>query len=263
MLKIIERSWNEFWAYYWRVTDRHRIPGIFEWDEKLVDFIEHVCELSPGAKILDLGCGGGDQAKIFAERGFDIVGIDIAPSLVDFAKKQFRENALKGSFIVGDMRDIKYSVEFDLVVILSGSFGFFDDETNENILVSIKKALKPGGKTFIMTVTRKQGEKHTRTWREIDNGWELGETWFDIETNTYQGTAIIIQKDGTIIKPKVESGYHANEVIRCYTLPEMKRMLKNAGLFYIGSYSSADMSIPAKSPRPGVERNIIVAECKK
>ena len=85
MLEIEEKSWNEFWARYWRIDRRHAIPGIFEWDCQLVDFIEHVCQLSPGQRILDLGCGGGDQAKVFAQRGYRVVGVDIAPSLVECA----------------------------------------------------------------------------------------------------------------------------------------------------------------------------------
>jgi hypothetical protein len=39
----------------------------------------------------------------------------------------------------------------------------------------------------------------------------------------------------------------------------MKAMLENAGLKYIASYSSSDMSIPVKLPKPGIERNIVVA----
>lgn len=259
-LKIIEKSWNEFWAYYWRVTDRHKIPEIFDWDRKLVDFIEHLCKLTPGNRILDLACGGGDQAKIFSQKGYEVVGIDIAPSLIDFAKRQFNEAGLEGSFIVGDMRCIEYEAEFDLVVILSGSFGFFDHETNQKILCSIKRALKSGGKIFMMLVTRDQIRKRTRTWRETEEGWELGETWFDNETNTYKSTVFIIRKDGVIIKPKSEPGYNADEAIRCYTVPEIKAMLEIAGLNYIGSFSSADMSIPAKTPSPGTERNIVIAE---
>lgn len=259
MLKTIEKSWNEFWAYYWRITDRHKIPGIFEWDKKLVDFIEHVCELSPGNRVLDLGCGGGDQAKVFAQKGYDVVGFDIAPSLIEFAREQFKGNNLRGTFTVGDMRDIKYDSKFDLCVILSGTFGFFSDEENQKLLSSIRQALKSGGKVFMMLVTRKQAGKRTKTWRQIEDGWELNETWFDHETNTYQGTAFIIRKDGTIMKPKSESGYHANEIIRCYTIPEMKAMLAHAGLRYIASYSSADLSIPAKARQPGVEPNIVVA----
>jgi hypothetical protein len=32
MLKVIEKSWSDFWAAYWRIDHRHRIPEIFEWD---------------------------------------------------------------------------------------------------------------------------------------------------------------------------------------------------------------------------------------
>jgi cyclopropane fatty-acyl-phospholipid synthase-like methyltransferase len=260
MLKIIEKSWNEFWAYYWRIEDRHKIPNIFEWDNKLVNFIEHVCSLSPGMRVLDLGCGGGDQAKVFVKKGYEVVGIDIAPSLIEFAKKQFKKKGLKGKFIVGDMRDIKYDAEFDVCVILSGTFGFFSDEENQRLLYTIRQALRIGGKMLLMFISANQVKKHVRTWQECKDGWELNETWYDNETGIYCGTVIIIKKDGTIIKPKSESGYHANETIRCYTIPELKKMLSKAGLRYHASYSSADLSVPPKPVVPETVRNIIVAE---
>ncbi len=77
MLHVEEKTWNQFWAAYWRIDDRHSIPGIFEWDRQLVDFIEHVCRLSPPSRILDLGCGGGDQAKVFSRKGYDVIGISM------------------------------------------------------------------------------------------------------------------------------------------------------------------------------------------
>lgn len=137
-MNIVEKSWNEFWAYYWRVEHHHSIPGIFEWDRRLVDFIEHVCELSPGMNILDLGCGGGDQAKVFSRKEYEVIGIDIAPPLIDFARKQFAEEGLSGAFITGDMRELDYEGVFDAYVILSGTFGFFSDEENLALLCSIR-----------------------------------------------------------------------------------------------------------------------------
>lgn len=260
VIKMIEKSWNEFWAAYWRIDDRHRIPGIFEWDQKLVDFIEHVCGLSPGARILDLGCGGGDQAKVFARKGYEVVGLDIAPALIDFANRQFREEGLRGTFLVGDMREIDYEDEFDCCVILSGTFGFFGDVEDARLLASISRALISGGKTFIMFLSANNPPKRERSWSEIDNGWELTETWFDTETNTRRGRVFIIAKDGTLIRPKPEPGYHADETIRCYTIPEMRSMLSTAGLTYVASYSSRDLSIPPKSLAPEANRQILVAE---
>ncbi len=260
MLKIVEKSWNEFWAAYWRIDHRHGIPGIFEWDRKLVDFIEHVCRLSPGMRILDLGCGGGDQARLFSGKGYDVVGIDIAPPLIEFARRQYKEAGLTGSFIAGDMRRIDYNREFDACVILSGTFGFFGDAEDLELLRSIRRALKSNGKLFVMFLSVERWGKRERSWSEIEDGWELSESWYDAETGTYRGTIFIIRKDGTLLRPKVEPGYHANEAIRCYTLPEMRGMLTQAGLRQVAAYSSGDFSLPPATLPPETARNIVVAE---
>ncbi len=267
MLKVVEKSWSEFWAAYWRIDHRHRIPGIFEWDRQLVDFIETACQLHSGGRILDLGCGGGDQAKVFARKGYEVVGMDIAPPLIEFAKRQFKKEGLKGKFVARDMRKIEYREEFDACLLLSGTFGFFGDDEDQKLLASIHRALKPGGKAFIMFLFPKQQNKpapdsdpgHERSCSGVKDGWELSEAWFDAETSTYRSRIFIIRKDGALIRPKVEPGYHADEAIRCYTIPEMRGMLNKAGLKYLASYSSKDLSLPPKPPAPEAERNIVVA----
>lgn len=75
MFKAVQKSFLECWAYHWRIERRHKTPGIFEWDQRIVALIEQTCDLKQGMKVLDLGCGGGDQIKVFAERGhFDGIG---------------------------------------------------------------------------------------------------------------------------------------------------------------------------------------------
>ncbi len=260
MLTEVEKTWNEFWAAYWRIEDRHTSPNIFEWDRQLVNFIEQVCQLQPGGRILDLGCGGGDQAKVFAEKGYEVVGVDIAPSLIEFAKRQFEKEGLAGTFLVGDMRDIEYGAEFDACVILSGTFGFFGDAEDLRLLGSIHRALKVGGKLFIMFMSANRLSKHTRLWKDTKDGWQLSESWFDTETSTYRSRVFIIRRDGTLLRPKQEPGYHANETIRCYTMPEMRAMLSKAGLRYLASYSDHDLSLPPKPPVPEAARNMVVGE---
>jgi len=261
-MRVIEKSWNEFWAYRWRIEHRHTIPGIFEWDKKLVDFIENVCDLSPGMRILDLGCGGGDQAKVFAEKGYRMHGVDIAPPLIEFAKKQFDDRNLSATFEVGDMRSISYICEFDACVILSGTFGFFSDKENLKLLFSIQRALKNKGKVFITFLGMDRIQKRIRSWSKVKEGWELDETWLDYETSTRCANTIIIYDDGTIIKPKDEPGYHANERIRCYSLPEIKGMLEQAGFEFITSFNSRDLDLPVKQPDASTPHDIVVAQKK-
>ena len=258
MLKKVEKTWNEFWAWHYRIEHRHNIPGIFEWDRELVDFIEHTCELSPGMAILDLGCGGGDQAKLFAKKGYKVHGIDVAPSLIDFADDQFEKEGLRASFAVGDMREIDFDSEFDGCVILSGTFGFFGPAEDQKLLKSISRALKPSGKVFIAFHNPDQKRPTGKTWSETDDGWELSDSNYDEEKRCYEGYAFIIRNDGIVIWPKPEKGYHAFETLYCYTLDEMTKMSENAGLKFVGAYSGADMSIPPKPLPADVVPNIIV-----
>jgi hypothetical protein len=145
-------------------------------------------------------------------------------------------------------------------VILSGSFGFFGDREDQELLCSIRKALKIGGKVFIMFKSAHRQFEHARDYREIDDGWEFSEGWFDTETSTKCGTIFIIRKDGTMIVPKKEPGYHANERIRCYTIPEMQKMLSKAGLTYVASYSDRYLDVPVKPVAKDCVRNIIVGQ---
>ncbi|MGB3244927.1 MAG: magnesium protoporphyrin IX methyltransferase [Sulfitobacter sp.] len=57
-----------------------------------------------GARILDAGCGTGALAVELAERGADVVGIDISPRLIEIAEKR-RPDHVAGTlrFAAGDM----------------------------------------------------------------------------------------------------------------------------------------------------------------
>ena len=133
-MQVVRKTYDEYWGYYWRVTHRHAIPGILEWDEQLVSLAESRCELKPGMRVLDLGCGGGDQARVFARRGYSVVALDSSSRLIEYARNSFENDGLEADFVVGDMLLVEFEREFDLCVIFSGTFGFFSDEDNERLL---------------------------------------------------------------------------------------------------------------------------------
>lgn len=59
-----------------------------------------------GARILDAGCGTGAMAVELAQRGADVVAVDISPALVDIAAKRMPQD-LPGTitWVAGDMLD--------------------------------------------------------------------------------------------------------------------------------------------------------------
>ena len=161
-----------------------------------------------------------------------MVALDKAGSLIEYAQKEFKKNELQTDFVFGDMLDIDYENEFDLCVIFSGTFGLFSDEKNRELLHRTKRALKANGRAFIdyCALEYFAGRKRTRTWHEIESGFSLSEKWFDVPTSTYRTTVRHVMKDGRIIEPADEHGYHANEVIRCYGAKEMEMPAASVGL---------------------------------
>ncbi len=104
-----------------------------------------------------MGCGSGEHTRLLAKYGVECTGIDIAHSLIKYAKIRAKEENIEVEYIVQDMRKIDYVNEFDYCIMISGTFGFFSDEENLRLLRKIKTALKPSGKLlFDIRNPRKQ-----------------------------------------------------------------------------------------------------------
>src|SRR3954451_3374367 len=69
-------------------------------------------DLRPGARLLDAGCGSGLFAELAAQAGADVVGVDAAPGLVDYARRR-RPTA---GFVLGDLEHLPFrDGAFDVV----------------------------------------------------------------------------------------------------------------------------------------------------
>ena len=79
----------------------------------------HVLELAPtlpSGTALDMGCGAGQNSIWLAARGWDVTGIDIAPSAIDAATKAARVAGVDVNFLVADTRHWSTPETFDFVV---------------------------------------------------------------------------------------------------------------------------------------------------
>src|SRR6478752_3818350 len=80
--------------------------------------------VTPGLKVLDLGCGDGTTALPAAQIGADVLGVDIAGNLVAAGTKRAREQDLANCrFQVGDATNLHELADrsFDLVVTIFGA----------------------------------------------------------------------------------------------------------------------------------------------
>lgn len=65
-----------------------RMPGDAWVREAFQDFV--IRDLSPGEVVLDFGCGTGTDAKVYAERGFRVIGYDSSPAMMQVAVNRCR-----------------------------------------------------------------------------------------------------------------------------------------------------------------------------
>lgn len=253
-MKTIQRDWD-WWAYHYRVVHRSQIPGVSQWDDDLVEMIVHVLDLQPGDRVLDLACGSGDHARRLAGRGLDVLGAEIAHSLVAHCQERAAaENLTSVHFVQGDMRELAAEDEFDAVLLLSGSFGFFDEAANRELLGRMAAALKPGGRLLVdvFDPARMVVRPPQRSWSSYSGGYGLRSTWWEPETCTYASEFMFIDGEG-VINTAAEP-----ERIRVYSLPEWRELLASAGLEI--THALADTKLPLVAyNREHYENLVIVA----
>jgi len=100
-------------------------------------------------RLLDLACGRGRHSINFANRGYRVTGVDLAPTAISRAKAKAALAGVDIDFRVGDMR-VPLDETFDVVVNLFTSFGYFTDEAeNELPIAAMAKMVRPGGQIWI------------------------------------------------------------------------------------------------------------------
>ncbi len=116
------------------------------------DFIEQELRHDKSVKIIDIGCGTGRHAVELAKRGYTVTGIDLSESQLKSAREKARKQGLKIDFQRHDARNLPFTGEFDLALMLcEGGFPLMEtDEMNFEILKNATRSLKDTGK-FICT----------------------------------------------------------------------------------------------------------------
>lgn len=129
-------------------------------------------------RVLDAGCGSGDNALFLAARGCDVLGIDYVPAAIAQAQKKARDQSSTATFQVADALDLaNLGEQFD-AVLDSGLLHVFTDESRARYEKSLARALKKGGRYFVLAFSKEFGAGPRAISREIleslfAEGWKL------------------------------------------------------------------------------------------
>ena len=109
----------------------------------------------PGEKMLDTATGTGAVALLAAERGADVVGMDLAPVLIDTARELAAERGVSVEFEVGDAEAMTYAdASFDVVASTCGVM-FAPD--HEAVARELARVMRSGGRLGLACWTPEGG----------------------------------------------------------------------------------------------------------
>ena len=96
-----------------------------------------------GKSVLDLCCGPGRCSIALAKKGFSVTGVDRTKYLLEQARAKAGSARAKIEWVQKDMRDFVRADSFDLVLSMFTSFGYFDNQRDDlvvlrNMLASVK-----------------------------------------------------------------------------------------------------------------------------
>ena len=110
----------------------------------------------PGDRWLDLACGTGAIAERAARAGADVVGIDLAPVLIETARERAEEQGLKIDYRVGDCERLEGvdAASFDVV---SSTCGIMFAPDHEATASQLARVVRPGGRIGLANWTPEGG----------------------------------------------------------------------------------------------------------
>lgn len=121
----------------------------YYWGKEPNDFARCALEFLPEIenrrlRAVDLGAGEGRDAVFFAERGLDVLAVDISPNGLRKALRLSRERGVELRVGQGDVNSLELEGPFDLIYSI-GTIQHLSPENREQCFDHLKRQTVPGG----------------------------------------------------------------------------------------------------------------------
>ncbi len=133
---------------------------------------EFVKNIGPGAKALDVGCGGGQLALDLAaaRKDLNITGLDLSIQQIRRAKKRSKKSNTTAEFIQDSALSMPFEDKWFDVVYSIGSIKHWPD--HKKGLKECLRVLKPGGTLLIIEIDKNCSKEDARSfidkWPTLD-----------------------------------------------------------------------------------------------
>lgn len=210
----------------------------------------------PGKTVLDLACGTGSLTLELANRGYEMIGVDLSPEMLSEAAEKNQEvDGIQPIFLCQPMEKLDLYGTIDACVCCLDSVNYVTDPKKlQKAFERVHLFMMPGG-LFIFDVNT------VEKLESLDGQVFLDETEdaYCVWRAEYSKRSRICSYFMDIFRLDQETGqWDRGEELhreRAYTVPELTGFLENAGFRDIKVYGDLKMS----APKPGEQRVFFAA----
>lgn len=153
---LFARVYNQRWIGFANQT----APLLFE-------FAESIRSAKQEHSLLDLCCGTGQLAGYFLEYGYRVVGVDLSPGMLEYARQNNAAHIIAGQarFVEGDAANFSLSEQFGLVISTFDALNHLPDAPAlRSCFASVYRVLLPGG-VFVFDLNTRRG---LQRWNSVN-----------------------------------------------------------------------------------------------
>jgi SAM-dependent methyltransferase len=152
-------------------------------------------------RVLDIGCGTGEHTILLANAGYDVVGVDAAPTAVAHARRNAAAHGVDVRFEVADALTLTDDHTYD-TIIDSALFHIFDDTDRATYVASLHTVSHVGSVVHVLALSdegRGLGPEVSETMIRdaFGEGWEIE----SLTRTTYRGVVTALQADTMNLAP--------------------------------------------------------------
>ncbi|MEF2836688.1 MAG: methyltransferase domain-containing protein [Oscillospiraceae bacterium] len=214
--------------------------------EATVDFYYEILKqegLNPRTAV-DLACGTGSVTAILAEKGLQVIGVDMSEEMLTVASQKVGEAGFTPWFLCQSLQQLRLPKAVDLAVCALDSLDYITDpEDCKEAIRRVYKYLNPGG-IFIFDVNTPEKLRAMDGQVFLDEDDDVYCVWrgeFDKQTNICSYGMDLFQRKGNLWERSFEE--HCEYA---YSADQLIGYLKAAGFTHIRVYGDRRMEAPAE-----------------
>jgi SAM-dependent methyltransferase len=203
--------------------------------------------VTPGATLLDAGCGTGRYAGELARRGYAVDGVDRSPELIQTATQSVHGHRNSVSFRVGDLLTLP-EARYDGILCRGVLNDFVDEDARRSVFTAFAASLRSDGVLILdvreweATRDRKLREPIFRKSVETDRGTLTFTSTTDVDTERHE---LLLSETHTLVNDVGEHSSDYRFVMRCWTRRELESVCVRSGFRSVAYFGAYDPAVPA------------------